>query len=195
MTWKKIKEKMFKGLFYVSITIDSLVVACIGANIGACSVAYVSNRLTDTDKKTVVITNGHSENIPNFKGDLNSYIAYFFMYAPVTLNENMRGYKTEWKVNTTKKETLDRLLKNDYKNLVLIGHGLRGEYAIRGGDIHYDDLSDLKIKGRLLKYTCGEKKGTDFADVILKNPENGFAYDRTISPLRILYDSWKKVFK
>lgn len=194
MGWKKLKQKLFNGVAYVSLGLMGTTFASISLNTCAYSAAYVSNNVLDHDKKTIAVANGHNSNLSKEYGAFGSYVAYFFMYAPVTFKENLMGNKVDWHVNTSRKETLDTLLKKDYENLVLIGHGTKGAYMVKNGKVNSFDLFNLRIKGKLFKYTCGSEDGISFADVILEDSENNFSYNERISVLTIYSDAWKKLF-
>lgn len=126
----------------------------------------------------------------------------FFMYAPITLRQNLMGNKVDWYSNATKNEMLEILVNPQYDNVVFIGHGASDNYATPDGDLTSSDImvrrfllkeENLTKKGEIIQYTCGGGGGISLRRVLSANlkGDKGYGFEKNIS----IFENWGKAWK
>ncbi|MFH1637043.1 MAG: hypothetical protein ABIB71_01305 [Candidatus Woesearchaeota archaeon] len=179
------KGKVFKKINSRLILGISLTVAVpLAANSVALGATYATNRSIDSEKKTAVFTSGHDE-ISNKSSPAIAKLIDFFMYPPVTLRQNLRGYHVDWYSDAPCDTIMEKLSNPEYDNVVFIGHGNSSQYAASDGSISSWDIviSNIpKKEGEFLQHTCGGG-GNEISlrDALLEDTEKGYSYDQPIS--------------
>ena len=121
-----------------------------------------------------------AKNLNNFW----SVVLDFFMYAPVTLRQNLRGNKVVWHSNSTREDVLDVLEDPQYQNLVFIGHGDNSTYETTNGTLNVDYLAGLHLperRGEFIQHTCGSGEGRSLRDVLYPGGSTGYKFNRDVT--------------
>ena len=157
------------------------------------SIASLSiNEFMPKDGQTIVFTSGNDDLIP-LPYTVTARIIDFFMYAPITLRQNLHGNKVKWVSNATKKEELEGLSDPKYQNVAFIGHGTSFSFWAADGPVYPEDVLDLpKKSGELIQHTCGSGS-PELRDALLIDPQKGYWFDEPISAGKNYLTAWKQV--
>jgi len=113
----------------------------------------------------------------------------FFMYAPVTLRENIEGRNTTWHTDLNKEEVLETIADTTYQSFVFIGHGGKGSFCPSFYCVDDTDIAEMNTprrSGEVVQYTCRNTlEGDTIADVLLEDPDKLIKFDEEVWPLRI----------
>ena len=184
-----------------------LIVTAVGLSINAVSIPITYNinkNLTAPKSKTVVFTSGYQyvgDYILSPESFLTSIVARyidFFMYTPTTLRQNLKNNQVDWYSNSTKVTVLEKLLDDQYKNIVFIGHGTNSSYVATDGMVKVSDIRGLDLKkrdGEFIQHTCGHGKGESLRDVLFNQPSQGYSFNRKISGLENYITALIKLFE
>lgn len=161
------------------------------------SCAGISNyQSRNNHPKTAVFTSGYDKNLKSPK--LVSRIIDTFMYAPVTLGQNLKGNYVDWYSNATKKEVLKILKEGDHESIVFIGHGSQASFCATDEPLTSEDILDNdipKINGELVQHTCGKKDPIPpLKEVLLKDSKKGFHFNEVISGPTNYLAAWGRLF-
>jgi len=171
LAWKIVKSGLATGLGLA--TLNS--VGIIGT--------YFINKGVSLEANTIVLSSASESGKDTLPVSIGTAISDFFMYVPITLRQNISGNRVDWYSNPSRLESLLVLGREEYKNVILIGHGRETEYMTKTGGIYAEDLRAHNVvdkPGFLLQHTCGGGDGERLRDVMLKNPEKGYFFEGSV---------------
>ena len=134
----------------------------IAVNALSVSAAYFSNRCITPKRNTVVFTGKNDlkdYHIPRLPDSLMVGITDLFMYTPVTVRQTFKGNRVYWCSNPSLDDFVEELKNPKYDNVILIGHGRKDSFSLKGGDAEANYLATQNIPkriGKFYKYKGGE---------------------------------------
>jgi len=184
-------EKLVKKVNKYSTRLGQAYAVILAFQATADMASLSINELMPKDGQTIVFTSGNDEVIP-LPYAVTARIIDFFMYAPITLRQNLHGNKVKWVSNATKREVLDGLSDPKYQNVAFIGHGTSFSFWAADGPVYPEDVLDLpKKSGELIQHTCGSGS-PELRDALLIDPQKGYWFDEPISVGKNYATAWKQ---
>lgn len=169
----KIRRVSFLTLLVIA-TCNLLAIFCVG---------FV-NSLVKSETKTAVFASGwHRDN--GWPTQLNALAIVFGAYVPITLRQNLRGFHTDWYLDPSAWEVIEKMADPAYENIVLIGHGTRESFATKDGGINSLWVSMMGIhkkKGELIQHTCGSSFWPiiSLRNALLEDPDKGYYFNHNV---------------
>lgn len=198
MTFKdKQKKKSWKKrLFNKAVLGISLF---LGINFISISLVYFYNKNLQTEKKTAVFTSWSHYTQIEVPSESASRVIDFFMYAPVTLSENLRGNYVEWHSSASLDTFVEKIEDPYCNNFVLIGHGNKSSYELSDSSISSEDIENMNIRkktGGFIQYTCGTGSEEDkcLEDALFEECTRVKKFDGILLPHVAYASAWRDVF-
>lgn len=163
---------------------------------------YLINRNTLLKSNTAVFSYGAiGGGIPRLADTLSAMLTDYFMYPPITLRQNLAGNRVDWYNSPTGDTFLEKVVDEQYSNVILIGHGTHEcfngtdkEIVAWEIDQRMSELGIPKKDGMLIQLTCGGGKGLSVREALLKDPSKGYSLEGTVNALDIYFRAWRDLF-
>ena len=154
---------------------------------------YAVNTLMPADRTTAVFLSVGYDYGP-FSEEFTASFCRFLGYVPITLQQNLNGYRVVWYQSPTKEDVLAVLASTNHESLVFAGHGDHSGFLASDSAIELTDILERGVPkrfGTLTMHTCGAGEGISMAETLLEDPKKVFRWYRVITPFENYIGVWR----